>query len=62
LSDNNFPDPEKDHIVAEGVYYDKAKVDAWREKLRKRLEEELEDGDKVTMENCLIELLEMLKC
>ena len=24
-----FPKPEKDHIVVEGVYYDKAKVDAW---------------------------------
>jgi len=66
LSDNKFPRPSKgiievceDSPLAISFFFD-WEIRDWCKKVRKRLEEELEDGDKVTMENCLIELVEML--
>ena len=72
MSDNKFPNPplfmaERKRIGMKHVQLKEwleylVKTERAKAELRKRLEEELEDGDKVTMENCLIELLEMLKC
>jgi len=43
-----------------GDHYDKPEVDAWLADWRERILEELGDGDVVTMENCLREILEAL--